>query len=35
MKLITYRTGGEIRHGILRGPEGHEVVVDLGSGDLH
>jgi len=34
MKLVTYQAGSGTRHGVLRGAEGREVVVDLGAGDL-
>lgn len=34
MKLVSYRVDGGVRHGVLRGEEGSEQVVDLGAGDL-
>jgi 2-keto-4-pentenoate hydratase/2-oxohepta-3-ene-1,7-dioic acid hydratase in catechol pathway len=34
MKLVSYRSGGEVRHGVLTGPEGDQQIHDLGSGDL-
>lgn len=34
MKLVTYVVDGGVRHGVLRGADGAETVVDLGSGDL-
>ncbi len=34
MKLVSYRSGGEVRHGVLTGPEGDQQIRDLGSGDL-
>src|SRR5579859_120733 len=34
MKLVTYEVGQGTRHGVVRGAEGAETVVDLGPGDL-
>jgi 2-keto-4-pentenoate hydratase/2-oxohepta-3-ene-1,7-dioic acid hydratase in catechol pathway len=34
MKLVSYRIGGDVRHGILTGSEGGQHILDLGSGDL-
>ena len=34
MKLVTYRDGSAVRHGLLRADGAEEVVVDLGPGDL-
>jgi 2-keto-4-pentenoate hydratase/2-oxohepta-3-ene-1,7-dioic acid hydratase in catechol pathway len=34
MKLVTYRDGSAVRHGLLRAGGADDVVVDLGPGDL-
>ncbi|MBI2755632.1 MAG: fumarylacetoacetate hydrolase family protein [Chloroflexi bacterium] len=34
MKLVSFKVGGQVRHGVLLGAEGAEQVRDLGSGDL-
>jgi 2-keto-4-pentenoate hydratase/2-oxohepta-3-ene-1,7-dioic acid hydratase in catechol pathway len=34
MKLVTFQAENGVRHGVLRGAEGAETIVDLGPGDL-